>query len=127
MTILLVCSELPSIWGWNTVESFSLTPERLWSTDQNAEVNSLSQLEMMRKGKLFSQYQLLKNSTANSLVIISVRVAQTHRSAPSGSVAMQMASKPQSGGSGPTKLIVTNSAFFRDGQGVEWPCGPRGG
>ena len=54
LTILFVCSLLPSVSGWYVVNSFNLTPVNSCKGFQNFAMKSLSLSDTISNGKLFS-------------------------------------------------------------------------
>ena len=124
ITILFECSLAPSVLEWYAVNILILMPVSLWRWVQNFDKNSLSLSEMISKGKPFSQYHLSKNRSANfsaeRLIVEGVFWILEFRR----SVNVIMESYPLSEGSGPMKLIVTESPCC-SGISKGW-SGPKG-
>ena len=88
------------------MDIFSFTPVSLVKAVQKQEMKSLSRSQMMLLGSPFSQYQLLKNSTARSSAVMFKFVGTIRTLAPMRSVIDRMQLKPESMGKGPMKSIA---------------------
>ena len=104
--VLLDRSLEPSVLGWKDVDIFSFTPVNFVSAFQNLKINSLSRLQTMLSGSPFSQYQLLKKSSASSSVVILILVGIIQMSVPRQLVTDNMQLYLLSTGSRPIKSMV---------------------
>jgi hypothetical protein len=80
-------------------------PEIIVKCFQNLDMNNLSRSETMSVGNPFSQYQWLKNITANSFAVREVEVGIMRMSDPRRSVIVRIQLWPWLSGSGPMKSI----------------------
>lgn len=124
LTVLLDCSEEPSVSGWKEEDIFSCTPVSLCKAFQNFDMKSLSRTETILSGSPFSQYQWSKKREARASAVKSVQVGISRTSDPRRSVIVSRQLKPLSRGKGPTKSIATLSRRLSGiGSGCRGPAG----
>src|SRR5258705_469000 len=106
MMVLLERSLAPSVSGWYAVNALSLTPVTLSKAFQNLDMKSLSRSEIMSCGRPFSQYHLLKKTSARFSAVIVVFVGIICKSEPNQSVIVRIQWYPSSRGNGLMKSIA---------------------
>lgn len=119
LTILFVHLLAPSDSGWYAVDIFSLMPVSLCKAFQNLDMNSLLRSETISVGRPFLQYHLSKNKYVRSSAVMSVLIGTSCISLPKQSVRVMMQFLLLSSGSGPIKLIATESLLL-SGMGRGW-------
>ena len=124
MSVLLVHSLAPSVSGWWAKDIFSFTPVSLCKCFQKRARKSLSLSEIILSGRLFLQYQCVKNNSASCSAISVETVGISRMSEPRPSVMVRIMSKSPSFGKGPTKSIAMESQWpSGTGRGCRGPSG----
>jgi hypothetical protein len=99
-------------------------PVRQCKAFQNLDTNNLSLLDMMSRGRPFSQYQCLKNIDASPSADMSVCVGIIRMSDLSQSVIVKIQLRPSSSGKGLTKYIAIEAPLSSEmGNGSNCPFG----